>query len=141
MPVENEDENREAVFQEVQSELGFRGTRPADGTFALGDWVWRYHWRHAPEKSEPVSEQSYNADGSAPAKALDGSYDNPKDRWVFNEDRTLSRWSYVDPMPEYGIDEPTYSEDRFHVLVRDADTFALFNADGSVIMVHERAKG
>ena len=41
-------------------------------------------------------------------------------------------------MPEYGIDEPTYSEDRYHVLVKDDAFFVLFNGDGSLVMVYEK---
>lgn len=43
-------------------------------------------------------------------------------------------------MPEYGIKEPTYAEDRYHVLIKDEGEFVLFNGDGSLIKVYERAK-
>jgi len=71
----------------------------------------------------------------APCKALDSSYDNPQDRWVFHEDKSLSIWTYINPMPEYGIDEPTYQEDRFHALKMNEKKFVLFNGDASIIMI------
>jgi len=82
---------------------------------------------------------SFHADGTAPAKAVDGTWDNPKDYWQFNADHSFSELSYVEAMPEYGLDEPTYSEDRYHVLKNGEGEFVLFNGDGSLILIFSRA--
>ena len=42
-------------------------------------------------------------------------------------------------MPKYGKPEPTYSEDRYHILFNDEDEFVLFNGDGNVILVYEKS--
>ena len=129
---------RAAVFAEVQAQLGWQGAQPVSGRFAHGDWTYRHHWRHDPDNPAPTAHQELRADGTAPSRAVDGSFEAPNDRWVFNDDASLSLWFYADPMPEYGLDEPSYTEERFHVLIRDADCFALFNGDGSIIKIYER---
>ena len=43
-------------------------------------------------------------------------------------------------MPEYGIEQPTYSEDCYHVLIKSGEEFVLFNGDGSLVMVYARTK-
>lgn len=141
MPIDNKDEPgqyRREVFEDVQAQLGFKGAPPTRAEAFLGDWLYRFHWRHDTRNTTPTARQSFQKDGYAPAKALDGSFENPKDRWVLNEDMSLSIWSHVDAMPDYGIPEPTYSEDRYHVLLNGPDTFVLFNGDGSIIMIYER---
>ena len=131
-------EHRDAVFDYVRQNLGFTGSEPTNAEFCLGDWKCSFFQPHLPEKFKPFTYQSFRSDGSAPAKAIDGSFDNPKDRWVLNDDIGFSLWTYVEPMPEYGIEEPTFSEDRYHVLIKDQNQFVLFNGDGSIVMVYER---
>ena len=118
--------------------MGFKGTPPTGPDFCLGDWIYRFHIPNVPEHAQRQVYQSFHTDFSAPARARDGSFDNTKDRWAFNDDKSLSLWSYVEAMPDYGIDAPTYSEDRYHVLIKDPDSFVLFNGDGSLIMVYTR---
>ncbi len=129
-------EQRKAVFAEVQERVGFTGTPPKGASDFLGDWTYRFL-----SKTEPFAYKRFHADGRAPGKAVDGSFDNPNDRWRLNEDGSFSDWYYIEPMPEYGIEEAGHGEERYHVLFRDADTFILFNGDGSLIMIYERAKG
>ena len=131
-------ERGDAVLNYVRTQLGFEGHALVDESQVLGDWICRFHWPHDPEKSKPFAYQSFLKDGSAPSKAVDGSFENLKDRWKCNEDKSFSLWTYAEPMPEYGITEPTYSEGRHHALFNGTDMFALFNRDGSVIMVYER---
>ncbi len=69
---------------------------------------------------------------------FDGSSERPLDKWRLNDDGSFSEWYYVEAMPDYGIEEPGYSEERYHVLFRDADTFIQFNGDGSLIKLYVR---
>jgi hypothetical protein len=85
-----------------------------------------------------MSYQTFRDDGSSSSKAMDGSWENTKDRWKLNSNLSFSLWSYVDAMPEYGIDEPTYSEESYHVLIKNQNEFVLFNGDGSLLMVYSR---
>lgn len=143
--IDNKDkpgQDRDAVFEEVQRELNFRGQTPTDAVFFIGDWTCTYSSNFASwDNLPPDVFRSFFADGAAPGRAVDGTWDQPKDRWKFNEDKSFSDWTYIDPMPEYGIDKPTFSEDRYHVLIRSPDKFVLFNGDGSLIMIYSRAKG
>lgn len=142
MRIDHKDEPgdyRRAVFDSIQREFDFLGKRAADETCFIGDWTYRYHVPTGLADKTACVSIGFHPDGTAPNRAADGSFDNPKDRWAFNEDKSLSLWSYVEPMPEYGIDEPTYSEDRYHVLVKDDAFFVLFNGDGSLVMVYEKA--
>ena len=132
-------EYRAAVFAEVQRRLSFRGETPADPAFFLGDWVCRFA-RDSSEQSPPHCYRSFFPDGTAPARAADGAWSTPKDCWKLNEDRSFSLWSYVEAMPEYGIEQPTYSEDCYHVLMKNGEEFVLFNGDGSLVMVYARTK-
>ena len=131
-------EYRDQVFAYVRTKVGFEGRKPMGVSDFVGDWQ---YWMFDPFKEDqgaPYAFQSFTADWRAPLRAADRSFENPQDRWKLNEDMSLSQWSYIDPMPDYGIDEPTYSEDRFHALVNGDDQFVLFNGDGSIIMLYER---
>lgn len=133
------DDDIDLLYAEIRRLFGIAGTTPTDASPFLGDWTYRHYWRHDPGATEPSGHHSFAADGAAPNRARDGSFDNPHDRWSFNEDGTLSLWLHTGTMPEYGIDQPTYSEDRFHVLLTGPDDFVLFNGDGSVILLYRRA--
>lgn len=129
--------HRILVFDEVQRSLDFKGETPTDRAFFIGDWTYRFASQDDPHA---FAYQSFLADGAAPAKAVDGTWDQHEDRWKFNDDRSFSLWSYTEAMPEYDVEEPTYSEKRFHVLLKSRDEFVLFNEDGSVIIIYARAK-
>ncbi len=131
---------RTAVFEAVQRTLDFKGEEPTDRNVFFGDWVCRFGNPYSIGASLPTSYQSFDPDGNAPAKAIDGTWQNLKDRWALNSDHSFSLWSYVEPMPEYGIDEPTYSEERYHVLMKSTEEFVLFNGDGSLILIYTRAE-
>ena len=73
-------EYRAAVFEEIQRSLNFRGEAPADPAFFFGDWVCRFGGPEPLGDSLPHCYQSFFPDGSAPAKAVDGTWNNPKDR-------------------------------------------------------------
>lgn len=133
-------EYRNSVYEGVQETLKFKGEKPASPEALLGDWVVRFGNPYSISAAPVTSYQSFLEDGAAPAKAADGSWQSVKDRWKFNDDGSFSLWAYVDPMPEYGIDEPTYSEERYHVLMKNSDEFVLFNGDGSLIQVYTRVK-
>ena len=141
MKIDNKDKSaahRTAVFEEVQRVLDFTGSPPSASEFFHGRWIYRFHVPYAAEQSANFAFQSFHADGAAPIAAVDGSFNSPKDKWVLNDDGSFSCWSFVEPMPEYGITEATYSEDRYHVIVKNQDEFVLFNGDGSLIMVYLR---
>lgn len=131
-------EYRAAIFEAVQSTLGFKGEPPSGPAVFIGDWVCRTGNPYSIATEPLVSYQTFRADGSSLARAMDGSWENMKDRWELNSNRSFSLWSYVDAMPDYGIDEPTYSEERYHVLVKNQDEFVLFNGDGSLLMIYSR---
>jgi hypothetical protein len=131
-------EYRAAVFAAVQKTLGFKGEPPTGPTVFVGDWICRIGNPYSIATEPPMSYQTFRPDGSSSARAMDGSWENTKDRWKLNGDLSLSLWSYVEAMPEYGIDEPTYSEERYHVLVKTQNEFVLFNGDGSLILVYSR---
>ena len=131
-------EFRDAVLDDIRQSLGSIGSEPTNAEFFLGDWKCGSLHPSLPEKFKPSTYQSFRSDGSAPEKAIDGSFDNPKDRWVLNDDIGFSLFTYVEPMPEYGIDEPTFCEDRYHVLIEHQNRFVLFNGDGSIVRVYER---
>ena len=114
-------EHREEVFAYVRKEVGFDGHPPADASAFLGNWTYRFVG-----KAEPFAYKSFHADGSAPGKAVDGSFDSPKDKWKLNEDGSFSDWYYYEANPEYDL-EAGYGEEAYHVLFKDADTFVLFN--------------
>lgn len=133
-------EYRNSVFEAVQETLKFKGEKPPGLEVFLGNWVCRFGNPYSIEGAPVTSYQSFLQDGSATEKAVDGSWQNLKDRWKFNDDGSFSLWSYVEPMPEYGIDKPTYSEERYHVLMKHSDEFALFNGDGSLIKVYTKVK-
>jgi hypothetical protein len=126
-------EYRASVFQEVQLKLKFKGEQPKDRNIFLGDWVCRFG------DSEPKSFQSFTPDGNTSSKAVDGTWESKKDRWELNTDLSFSLWAYTEPMPEYGINEPTYSEERYHVLIKSKNEFVLFSGDGSSILVYSKA--
>lgn len=132
---EKSHEDRAAVLEWVQGQVGFSGSRPTDARAFFGVWQCHYVGVGGGQKTKKLDES-----GLAQSIAEDGTYENLDDRWVFNEDGSFSYWSYVDAMPEYGLLEPTYSEDRYHPLFRDCDAFVLFNGDGSLIELHERVK-
>lgn len=127
-------EYRAGVFERVQQTLKFKGMAPKDRKSFFGDWVCQI------ENSPPKSYQSFSSNGDAQSRAVDGSWQSLKDKWEFNEDHSFSLWSYVEPMPEYGINEPTYSEERYHVLIKNEEAFVLFNGDGSLILVYTKEK-
>ena len=138
-PIDHKDKShkyRDAVFNEVRQRVGFEGKPPTNAAAFLGDWVYRLQSANA----EPLAYQSFYADGRAPLEMIDGSSKSPNDRWKLNEDGSFSDCYYVEAMPEYGIEEPGHAEERYHVLFRDADTFILFNGDGSIIKYYERKK-
>lgn len=130
-------EYRDAVFAEVQRLLGFTGSKPNDVNVFLGDWKCSMK-PYLEGHSEPKYYQRFLSNGSAPVKACDGSYDNPKDKWKFNDDKSFSLCTYVEAMPEYGIEKPTYQEDCYHALIKDKNEFILFNGDGSLILLYKR---
>lgn len=141
-PIDHKDEpgeHREGVFTYVRQTVGYTGSTPVGPDYFLGDWVWGFLVPGSYDQFTPFARKSFDADGSAPGKALDGSSESPNDRWVLNEDMSFSEWTYVDPMPEYGHDKPTMQEDRYHVLIKDADEFVLFNGDGSIVMIYRKA--
>lgn len=141
--VDNKDKPdvRDEVFADVQRELGFEGHTPSDSAYFVGSWTCTFrHDFKTWDDSSPNLVRSFHADGAAPAKAIDRSWEGPKDRWKFNDDQSFSEWTYGDPMPEFDIDEPTYTENRFHVLMRSPDAFVLFNGDGSLILIYLRAR-
>ena len=131
-------EYRNAIFDAVQQELGFTGIGPTDGQSLVGDWVYRFHVPGAGTEGEPFAYKSFHSDGSAPARAVDGTWDSPRNRWKLNDDGSYSDLSYIDAMPEYGIEEPGHTEERYHILFDGADRFVLFNGDGSLIQVFDR---
>ena len=144
MRIDHKDEPvayRDAVFAAVQAQLDFTGTSPMDAKQFLGSWRYKHHWTHDPDNPNPTAYQDLLAGGLAPSKAIDGSFENPNDRWQLNEDMSLSIWSFVEAMPDYGIPEPTYSEDRYYALFEGDDRFVLFNGDGSIIIDYERTSG
>lgn len=132
------DEYRAGVFVAVQKTLGFKGEPPSGPAVFVGDWVRRTGNPHSIATKPLMSYQTFRADGSSSSKAMDGNWENTRDRWELNSNRSLSLRSYIDAMPEYGIDEPTYSEERYHVLVKNRDEFVLFNGDGSLLMIYSR---
>lgn len=133
-------EYRNSVFARVQETLKFKGDKPAGPEAFLGSWAVRFGNPYSIEAAPVTSYQSFLEDGAAPARAADASWKNLKDRWKFNDDGSFSLWAYVEPMPEYGIDESTYSEERYHVLMKNSDEFVLFNGDASLIQVYTRVK-
>ncbi len=141
--IDNKDEPgeyRAAVFDQVQNELGFSGEPPSGPAIFLGDWVTvtQIHGLRPTEPVPPSAVRSFLEDGTTPLKAVDGSFEYTKDRWVLNDDGSFSIWAFVEPMPEYGIFEPMHSEDRYHVIMNGSDKFVLFNGDGSLMMLYER---
>jgi hypothetical protein len=82
---------------------------------------------------------TFGADGALRSTALNGRYDNTRDQWEFRPGppANVSLWSWYDAVPEYGLDTPGRSEDRYHVLMKDPAGFVLFNGDGSIVMVYE----
>jgi len=130
-------EDRAALFNWVQGQIGFSGYHASNAAAFLGAWQWRFVGLGS-DSAPWFAVNNLGQDGSARSTATDGSFDNDKDRWAFNEDGSFSYWTYADEMPEYGILEPSYSEDRYHVLFKDENAFVLFNGDGSVIEYHER---
>jgi len=130
-------EDRAAVLEWVQDQIGFLGSRALDTSAFVGEWQYRFVGPGT-DDAPWLALTSLSQDGSARSTAADGSFDNDTDRWAFNEDGSFSHWTYVDAMPEYGLREPTYSEDRYHVLFKDEHSFVLFNGDGSLIEYYER---
>ena len=131
-------EDRAAVLAWVASQVGFEGTEPTSPAAFVGTWHFRFFRADLPD-APWFATRTLHADGTATQTATDGSFQNENDRWVLNQDGSFSFWSYVEPMPDYGIPEPTYSEDRWNARFRDTDTFILVNGDGSLIEYHERA--
>jgi hypothetical protein len=125
------------VFEEVRRSLDFKGVTPTDRAFFIGDWTYRFT---SQDNSPAFAYQSFLANGAAPAKAVDGTWDQKENRWEFNDDRSFSLLYYTQAMPEYGVEKSTYSEERFHVLLKSRDEFVLFNEDGSVIIIYARAR-
>lgn len=139
-PIDHENDagsHRVLVFDEVQRSLDFKGETPTDRAFFIGNWTYRFA---SQDNSPAFAYQSFRANGAAPAKAVDGSWDQQADRWAFNDDRSFSLLHYAEAMLEYDVEKPTYSEERFHVLLKGRDDFVLFNEDGSVIIIYARAK-
>jgi hypothetical protein len=124
------------VFEDVQGSLKFRGENPTDPSFFIGDWKYCFG---LPQNSPVFAYQSFFVNGDAPERAADGSWNEPKNRWTFNEDRSFSLWTLLEPMPEFDIVEPTSPEERYHVLLKGHGEFVLFNDDGSVVKVYARA--
>jgi len=129
-------EHREGVFRFISEALCLDGERPPSADFFIGDWTMAFFDGRGRAPHEQIR---FNEDGSAPCKALDGSYDNPKDGWEFHNDCTVSLWTHIDPMPQYGINEPTYEENRYHALKGGENRFVLINGDGSIVMIFERS--
>ncbi len=129
---------RIAVFAEVQRRIGWSGETPEDRSFCEGDWVYRFAPFNPSDESPAFAYVSFFSDGAASSRAVDGTWHSPANRWAFNDNRSFSYWSYIEPMPQYGIDEPTYSEDRYHVLTNGRREFVLFNGDGSLVQVYTR---
>ncbi len=131
---------RTAIFEEVQQVLKFKGEAPASQNVFLGDWVCRLVNLSSPDVSRLWSHTSFYPDGNASSKGADGRRTSLKDRWKFNSDHSFSLWIYSDPMPEYGLNEPTYTEERYHVLMKSADEFILFNGDASLVFIYSRVR-
>lgn len=131
-------EYRAGVFAEVQKTLGFKGEPPSNTTVFIGDWICRTGNPYSISTEPLTSYQTFRADGISSSRAMDGSWENTRDRWELNRNHSFSLWSYVEAMPEYGIEEPTYSEERYHVLMKNKDEFVLFNGDGSLLKIYSR---
>ncbi|MBL3574913.1 hypothetical protein JMK10_15285 [Rhodovulum sulfidophilum] len=125
---------RDAVFQEVRQQISFVGSAPESSHAFLGDWVCRLQSINA----EPLEYRSFFEDGRSPGKMVDGTSESPNDQWKLNEDGSFSEIAFIEVMPEFDMDEPSFDEQRYHVLFRDKDTFVLFNGDGSLIKFYER---
>lgn len=130
----------EGVLEEVQKQLDFIGFTPEEPSFFVGDWTSCLKSIPDKTKTEIVSKHRFFQDGRLHTKDADESFEARNDRWVFNSAESISIWQYVEAMPEYGIEEPTYSEDLYNVICKNNDEFALFNADGSIIFIYTRSK-
>jgi hypothetical protein len=134
---EKSQSDRAAVLKWVQGTIGFEGCKPSDASDFSGEWRSRFA-RLSTEQGPWFAIKSLKQNGSVRSTAVDGSFESDKDRWAFNSDGSFSYWSYCDAMPEYGMSEPTMTEDRYHALFNGNDVFVLFNGDGSLIELHER---
>ena len=133
-------EYRSSVFTEIEQTFGFQGQPPADKKYFEGEWVVSFGHSGQREGFEVASHQKFLENGVAEYRSTDGTHEVLNNCWVLNGDVSFSVWDYVAPMPEYGIDESTHSEERFHALVKDQDEFVLFNGDGSMVYHYLRKK-
>ena len=134
-------EHRKAVFKYVRSQIGNDGYTPNKFSEFCGTWIGDLVPASGQTAGGTLRKKiTINPDGLAPSKSLESDWECPKDKWQLNENGSLSQWSYVEPMPEYGIDEPTYEEECLHVLFISKDVFVTFNGDASLVFRYTRVK-
>ncbi|WP_334078402.1 hypothetical protein [Microbulbifer sp. M83] len=119
--------------------IGARGRSPESFAEFCGEWVCdQVQGEGQSTSGTSVSEITIEPSGEAPSKALDSSWECPRDKWELKENGCLAQWHYVEPMPEFGINHPGYQEEWLHALFISDDEFVTFNGDASLVMKYKR---
>lgn len=131
-------EYREAVYKKVQEVMKFTGQYPTGPDAFIGDWVCTIN-PNSGDDVKPAYYQSFNQDGTAPTKAINGSWESSNDKWKYNQNNTLNLSKFVGSTQQFGMgQQPTYSEINYLALIKSPDELVLFNGDGTLILLFTR---
>lgn len=133
-PIDHKDEPgeyRQRVRSNVFDRVGVRGEPVASADQFVGSW--RVHFvGMRGETSGQSSVYRLSTGGRAVVESA-GQPPAENDRWRLNADGSVSWLVWCAAMPEYGLPEPTYQEQRMHAAALSDGRLVLWNGDGSLV--------
>lgn len=133
-PIDHKDSDREyrsLVRTSVEGRVGGKLRDITSASELVGDWVQTPTFSH--DGSPTV--RRFHEDGTCTLEL--GPQKLPEAKWrilpgVFVEE------TWCDPMPDYGIDEGCWSEERYHCALCDDGRVVYWNGDSSLLVELQR---
>ena len=136
-PIDHKDsdaEYRAAVRAGIESSVGSKLVDIDSRDSVVGDWDLSFPKR--PDKA-PL-RFSFLPDGT-----IRSPYDEPEtpsDKWRVDPG-TFTAITWCKPMPEYGMDEGTWTSETYHCAVTEDGSVVRWNGDGSLLVLFKRCSG
>jgi hypothetical protein len=130
-PIDHKDSDREyraAVREGIETLLGSKLRSLDSPDTLIGDW--NRSFPHLPN-GEP-QRFTYLPDGTFLSPY--DSADSPFGKWEVRNG-TYIETTWCEPMPEYGIEDGTWNPETYHCAATDTGAVALWNGDGSMLLL------
>jgi hypothetical protein len=119
---------RTAVREGVETLLGSKLRSLDSPDTLIGDWD-----RSFPRRPDGEPQRfTYLSDGTFRSRY--DSADSPPGKWEVRNG-TYMETTWCKPMPEYGIDDGTWNPETYHCAATDTGAVALWNGDGSMLLL------